>query len=339
MPPNKFTNLAYRPDADITKALARDLGLREYGPLKDAIYQKDPETDDDFPTSPTDVPLSKCGAIGLLAYSVFSSTFFLENKFAPPEITIFPDVAQLTAHFLGPQGIGASNKAGVVDSLLVLGLRLYHKNAFVAGPLEDEDFVQYLQTLSVISATDPSPTLRYHAHLLTSAVLHAHPVDRTRLGYITDTLYECPFETLQASSVGWLKEEIMTAKSRNSDNIFSDTTAVAVIMPFLFPDLSGLAGAEAEEAWEEVQRGLVLYMATINFLYFLTGEDHRHVVPDGMMEVVERIYLGPLRSVNDRLLKALSPGGELVEVVGETAAGDAKAELDLLGSRMDMLAK
>lgn len=227
----------------------------------------------------------------------------------------------------------------MIDSLLVLGLRLYHKNAFVTGPLEDEDFVQYLQTLSVISATDPSPTVRYHAHLLTSAVLHAHPVDRTRLAYITDTLFECPFPSLQASSVAWLKDEIMTARSRNSNDIFSDSTAIAVIMPFLIPDLSQLASADVADMWEEVQRSFVLYMATVNFLYFLAGEGHRHVVPDGMMDVVEKIYLGPLRNIKGRLLGELDDGGTLVEVVDETTAGDARAELDLLGYRMDMLAK
>jgi hypothetical protein len=242
-------------------------------------------------------------------------------------VAIFPDHAKLVKQFVQtehPELIG-NEPSGVIDALLAVGLWLENSNKFVSGPLEDEDFLQHLQSLSLLSANNPSPSLRYAAHVLVSSILHAHPVDRLRLTFISDTLEDCPFESLKASAVTWLKEEIITASERKSENIFSSTAALAAVQPYLFPDLSELAGASDGELIQALAESYPFNMAVSNFLYFIGGKGYEHVVPSGMTSVVEEIYLGPLRNAQARALASLGPG-KAVDVVDGMVS-----ELQLLG--------
>ena len=214
---------------------------------------------------------------------------------------------------------------------MALGLWLENDNNFVAGPLEDEDFLQHLQSISLLSANTPSSTLRYAAHVLTSSILHAHPMDRLRLTFISDTLEHCPYESLKGSAVSWLKEEIITAHTRGSDNVFASTVALAAAQPYLFPDTSPLADASDDELLEELEQSFPFHMAVVNFLYFIGGKTYSHLVPAGMLGVVEEIYLGPLRAAQEKGLKILNPSPESLAHVG-----GSKMDLQLLGDRIAM---
>lgn len=220
--------------------------------------------------------------------------------------------------------------AGVIDAVLAIGLWLEHNNRFVSGPLDDEDFLQHLQFLSLLSANNPSPTLRYGAHVLTSSILHAHPVDRLRLTFITDTLEECPFQTLKGSAVCWLKEEIITAHERKVKNAFSTTVALGAAQPYLFPDTSPLGLADDMELIQELEQSFSLHMAVVNFLYFVGGKQYTNVVPSGMMAVVEEIYLGPLRLAQEKALKIV----ETESLKDGKEVGASAVELQLLGDRI-----
>jgi hypothetical protein len=316
--------------------------LTETSALFDAIYKTeshpseyDPE--ENYPSSPGDIPLSQAGSIFLLTSFIFASVLF-ESKYPLPEITIFPDHAKLVSHFIGtggPQLIG-SEESGVIDAILAIGLWLENANKFVSGPLEDEEYLQHLQSLSLLSANTPTPSLRYAAHVLTSSILHAHPVDRVRLTFIQDTLENCPYEGLKASAVSWLKEEIITAHERKSDNVFSTTAALGAAQPYLFPSTAALADASEEELIQELTQSFSFHMAVVNFLYFIGGKQYSGVVPPGMIAVVEEIYLGPLRTAEEKAV-ALLGSGELNTALGDV--GDVKVELQLLGDRISMTSK
>jgi hypothetical protein len=268
---------------------------------------------------------------------VFASVLF-ESKYPQPNITLFPDHGKLVSHFIGtggPQLIG-SEESGVIDAILAIGLWLENTNKFVNGPLEDDDFLQHLQSLSLLSANTPSPSLRYAAHVLTSSILHAHPVDRVRLTFVTDTLEHCPYEALKASAVSWLKEEIITAHERKSENVFSSTAALGAAQPYLFPSTEAISEASDEELVQELTQSFPFHMAVVNFLYFVGGKQYSHIVPPGMMAVVEEIYLGPLRSAEQQAVTVLG-SGSLDNALGEV--GDVKVELQLLGERIAMASK
>jgi hypothetical protein len=302
-----------------------------YDILFEAIYKIDSypagyDSEENYPSSPGNIPLSQAGSLFLITSFVFSSILF-ESKNPLPKLSIFPDHAKLVKHFIGvdgPASIGGE-VPGVIDAILAIGLWLEHNNEFVSGPLEDEDFLQHLQTLSLLSANNPSPTLRYAAHVFTSSMLHAHPVDRLRLTFISDTLENCPYETLKGSAVSWLKEEIMTAQERKSENVFASTVALAAARPYLFPDISALADASEKESLQELEQVFPFHMAVVNFLFFIGSEAYAHIVPSGMMAIVEEIYLGPLRGAQEKALKGL--GAEKLEY-------GLAIELQLLGERI-----
>ena len=300
--------------------------------LFNAIYRTDShpaeyDEEENYPTSPGEIPLSQAGSLFLITSLIFSSVLF-ESTVSLPTISIFPDHAKLVKHFIGtdsPGGIGGE-EPGVIDAILAIGLWLENSNKFVSGPLEDEDFLQQIQSLSLLSANTPSPTLRYTAHVLTSSILHAHPVDRLRLTFITDTLENCPYDGLKASAVSWLKEEIITSQERKSENVFGTTVALAAAQPYLFPDTSALDEASEEELIQELGQVFPFHMGVVNFLYFIAGSQYSHVVPPGMMAVVEEIYLGPLRNAQKKALVGLAAKNDT----------DMKVQLELLGERITM---
>lgn len=285
------------------QARARDLGLSNYTVLFDSLDAVAPPSDDDSdsdadtsPTSPDQIPLSKNGCLLLVTYSIFSSVLF-DTASPLPSLKLFPNLANLVTMFIGVDGpttIGSENE-GTIDSILAIGLWLEHSDKFVSGPLDDKDYLQALQAFSLISANTPSPSLRYCAHLLTSRVLHAHPDDRVRLTFITDTLEHCPYENLKASAVSWLKEEIIIARQRGSSDVFSSATAIASVQPFLYPDFRALDQAELKDTWEELQSTFPYIMAVVNFTIFMAGDIYEDVVPPNSYNVCEEIFAGPLR--------------------------------------------
>jgi len=149
--------------------------------------------------------------------------------------------------------------------------------------------------------------------------------------FISDTLEHCPYETLKASAVSWLKEEIITAQERSSKNIFTSTVALAAAQPYLFPDTSALSEATEEETIQELAQAFPFHMAVVNFLYFISAKQYEHIVPPGMTAVVEEIYLGPLREAQQKAILGLEAGSE-TELGRDVDA--MKVELQLLGERI-----
>ncbi|KAI9745146.1 MAG: hypothetical protein M1818_001424 [Claussenomyces sp. TS43310] len=350
VPSRRSFGEAFREDPDLAErdvcvgqlvARAFDLGLSGYAFLFDDILNAPPppashiEAEENMPSSPEDIPLSHVGSLFLITSFIFSAILF-DSHVALPHLALFPEHVKLAKHFLSttcPQSIGTEHRS-VIDAFLAIGLWLENSNRFVTGGLDDEEFLQHLQTLSLLSANTPTPTLRYHAHLLTSSILHAHPVDRTRLTFISDTLEHCPYENLKASAVGWLKDEFIIADQRKSETLFSTTIALAATQPYLFPDLSSWDKTNELELLEGLLTSYPFHMAVVNFLIFVSGKGYTHVLPSTTLAVAENIYLRPLRKAQERLEAALSPEGEMHQGMGDIEAGVALGEVQLLGERL-----
>jgi hypothetical protein len=241
-------------------ALAKDLDLDSHE-LFDAILDSSPEitgletTEDDPPTSPKDIPLSKTGSLFLLASRKAVETLYDKTPDTPP-ISIFPEHAALLQNFIGnaSQNTSGLEPEALIDTILFLSLIALENND-VGEPKSDDDFNQYLQNTSLLSANTPSPSLRYHAHFLTSTVLRSHPHDLVRLSFIKDTLEHCPYENLKASAVGWTKGETIEANPPNpapqdvdeETSIFATPIALQTLSPFLFPNLN----SPVNQRWEK----------------------------------------------------------------------------------------
>ena len=151
-----------------------------------------------------------------------------------PGLSLFPEHDRLLRSFLHHPGLSSAGTepAVVVDALCALGIVAFEtapksrptkskstfkhivpafsKLSFSKFP-NTTDFQSYIQTVSLLAATNPDARLRAVAHYLATSVLHAHPSTSSRLLVIRDVLEHCPFQNLKESAVGWLKEEIIWA--------------------------------------------------------------------------------------------------------------------------------
>lgn len=349
-------------------AIAQDLGVSSedlYQTIIDSRMEEVGERDEenDPPASADDIPLSKTGSLFLFAARKISEILY-ESTGADVKVSVFPEHAAILHNFVGndsPSSIGTESES-LLDAILCLGLLALEKNQ-IGEPLDDEQFAKYLQATSLISANTPSPTLRYHAHYLTSTILRSHPSDVVRLSFIRDTLEHCPYENLKASAVGWLKGETLEANMPSAisqaphptnattslphsppeeqPSIFTTPVALATVSPFLFPDLTHaiVTPGGLPEAWAQFRMELSFYLAALNFYYLLLTAKFLHEVLDipGLHEGsdIGGSYLHPLRQAAGKFKEALAEGGQLWEAEGEESAKVGMMDLMILEDVLD----
>ncbi|KAI6250512.1 hypothetical protein HI914_01434 [Erysiphe necator] len=313
--------------------ISQDFGLMQHDTLFAVFVKENPLVEQEFQESDDfldNLPTSSAGSLLIAANSIFAS-IKLKSQLPLPQLTIFPDHVRLVKIFIEAQGsdLIAGKLLGVIDAILLLGLWLESENKFVSGPLDDEEFLKYLQWLSYLSTITPSSSLRSAAHILSSSILHAHPIDRLRLTFISDTLENCPYESLKASAVSWLKEELIIASERNTNNVFTSTTALVATQPFLFPATLGMLDASDKELIDEVNNSFPFHMAVLNFLVLLCGNKYHHILPTTMLNVAEEIYVRPLKTVCKKLLDMRFNNPKLESEI-------TKMELQLLEERLNL---
>jgi hypothetical protein len=327
-------------------ALTQDLGLKTEDLVRTIL---DAETEkrgvsgseDEPPASAADIPLSRTGSLLLLtARSVKQELYASAKDDELSSLNIFPEHATILSNFvgaLGPQTVGLEPEA-LLDTILAQALIALEKNN-VGEPKDDEAFAQYLQTISLISANAPSPSLRGHAHYLTTTVLRSHPHDLVRLTFIRDTLEHCPYENLKASAVSWLKGETLEANAPQAQgqdeddesNIFATPVALKTVSPFLWPDLSdhySSIDTDVAEAWMQFRQELGFYVAALNFYYLLLQAEFLHETL-GIKQLQLSQYIDPLKKVAARFQKELDSNADKLDLEGE-GLEQAKADVGLL---------
>jgi hypothetical protein len=329
-------------------ALTQDLGLKTEDLMRtvlDAEVEKRgiPGTEDEPPSSAEDIPLSRTGSLLLLtARSVKQQLYASANSDDLSAISIFPEHATILSNFvgaLGPQTVGLEPDA-LLDTVLAHGLIALEQNN-VGEPKDDESFAQYLQTVSLISANTPSPSLRGHAHYLTTTVLRSHPHDLVRLTFIRDTLEHCPYENLKASAVSWLKGETLEANTPHAEvdgetNIFATPVALSTVAPFLWPDLTNhytSIDTDIAEAWVQFRQELGFYVAALNFYYMLLRAQQLHESL-GIKDLHLGHYIDPMKKVVTRFRHELEAGGGKLDLEGD-GLEQAKADVGLLEKVVD----
>ncbi len=335
-------------------ALTQDLGLK-YEELLQTVMDVEvekrgvPGTEDEPPATAADIPLSRTGSLLLIAARNVKQELYASA--VPDEssaIAIFPGHATILSNFvgvLGPQTVGLEPEP-LLDTILAIGLIAIENNN-IGEPKDDEHFAQYLQTISLISANTPSPSLRGHAHFLTSTILRSHPHDLVRLTFIRDTLEHCPYENLKASAVSWLKGETLEATAPNAQpttdddtadeqpNIFATPVAISTVAPFLWPDLTKTYSAatldeQLEDAWMLFRQQHGFYLAALNFYILLLKARYLHDTL-GVKEINLEHFVAPLKEAAARFGKELdSKTSSLVDGEDEEARDQARADVGLL---------
>ena len=263
-------------------ALTRDLKITTEDVLATIIEpENDPSSPaDEFPTSASDVPFSCHGSLYLFSATAAASTLF-DAPSPIPSLAIFAHFSSLIPSFIG---VSSPSSAGteppcLIDSILFLGTFILSTSS-IGTPETDEIFNETLQRLSLLSANTPSPTLRYHAHLLTARILHSHPKEEVRLAYIKDTLEHCPYENLKASAVGWLKTELLAADEAPSEtnqdleterepSLFATPVALSVLSPHLFTIRPISKDLSPEETLITFSNHQPIWLAVLNLIYLL----------------------------------------------------------------------
>jgi hypothetical protein len=322
-------------------ALTQDLSLKTEELVRsvlDAELEKRglPGSEDDPPASAADIPLSRTGSLLLLTARTVKQELYASAKDDElSSMSIFPEHATILRNFvgaLGPQTVGLEPEA-LLDTILALGLIALEQNK-IGEPKDDESFAQYLQTISLISANTPSPSLRGHAHYLTTTVLRSHPHDLVRLTFIRDTLEHCPYENLKASAVSWLKGETLEANGQPQDddatetNIFATPVAISTVAQFLWPDLTSHFDTDIAEAWMQFRQEMGFYVAALNFYYLLLQAKQFHETL-GVKQLQLTQYIEPLKKVAKTFQEELSHGGENLELEGE-GLEQARADVGLV---------
>ena len=231
-----------------------------------------------FPSSASDVELSRIGSVYL--YGAQSAAFYLfDVPTKLPPIQLFPHFAAILNSCIGIVSfdtIGLENET-LIDTVLFLGFNALNVLGLsnINPPEDDNIFKNLLQRLSLLSANTPVAALRYNAHILTSNILHAHPFESVRLSFIQDTLEHCSYENLKASSVGWLKDEILTANraaqspSSTTPLLFSSSSTLSALSPSLFPNPSILFDSQTpHQDYSLFQAHHTFHLAVLN-LYWL----------------------------------------------------------------------
>lgn len=307
------------------------------------------EIEEDPPSSAEDIPLSACGCLIILADEQTSTALSAEKK-QKKHVRIFPEQAAAIKQVIGTAEAGGMGTAGtepeaIIDAVLALGLIALEHNE--VGELNDDEiFMQYLQTVSLLSANSPSPSLRFHAHILTSTVLRSHPSDMVRLTFIRDTLEHCPYENLKTSAVSWIKAETLEANPPNdaskddeTRSVFASPVALEAVGVFLFPDLTQeMTTTNLSETWTKFKMSLGFYLASLNFYYLLLAAKHLRaplqVASLHQQHDIEGSMMGPLRQASQNFRKSLQSGTLAVEE-GEQGVHAAMLDLDILDDVLD----
>jgi hypothetical protein len=285
------------------------------------------------PKAASDVPLSKTGALFLLAHRLS-----MHPTEAPP-LQIYPHHSAIAESFM-IYGQGQSNPA-VIDAILFLGALALETGGLGDIPEKSDAFFIYLQIFSVISTNASSPQQRFLANSHVARCLRAHPNEAVRLAYVRDTLEHCPFESVKAAVVGIFKDEIVHATTpvpraglsvpSTPNSILGTPLGLAEIFEVLFPDMEKTfeAAKDEWEVWKDVYPRIA---ATLNlYLLLLLNHELRHRlgVDAKFRNKVEERFLLPVRKrmqgFREREAKEGGANVAMLEVtlerIGEVVAG------------------
>lgn len=342
-------------------ALARDLGITE-ADLKPAIFDSDHGNsgdrtrEDEPPKTAADIPLAKVGSLFMFTAASVATVLYPSAKHTDP-ISIFPDHHKILETFVSGSSemgvtIGTEPEA-VLDAVLALAILALEADQ-VGEPVDNEQFNQYLQYLSLISSNSPSPSIRYHAFFLASTILRSNPSDVERLSFIRDTLEHCPFENLKVGAVSWIKGETIEANppgahdhegEDSKSSVFATPVALDTLAPFLFPDLThDLTATDIVDVYMHFEQSLSFYMATLNLYFLLLAAPHLHeTLAIGDLHNNNDIagsFLHPLRIVSARFVEEGKEGGKLASLWEESGDSEARlAELGLLDATLERVTK
>ena len=260
-------------------------------------------------------------------------------------IRCFPHYASILAQLIGtssPASAGTEPLA-LIDAILALYSYLDIPNEATA-PDPETVFQETLQRLSLISANTPNASLRYGAHLVTKSILYSHPSENVRMGYIKDTLQNCPYENLKASAVGWLKDEIVAAATgqqlengkSEKKSIFATPATVTDLAPYLLLDPHSLIITHNDNKdFTPFLTHQNFFLAVLNLLYLTFSSQTLNVNSWHLLQLTET-WIQQLRDVISGIRAVISKNKEREEE-GENTIEGLEMDLRLLEGNVEIV--
>ena len=279
---------------------------------------------------------SKRGLLYLLAMKARAA--LLDRTEMPFDFSVFPSHRSILDILIHQESLDSLSPA-LLDSILLLGWAACHSNQNNIEVSDHRTFFEYLNQLNLVSSCAGQPRLRYHFHVYSSTLLHAHPFSQTRLEYIKDTIENCPFPNLKVVAVTWLKNEISFAfniekptyagvvlfgskkgEDDLSGNVFKTPAAIITTASSIFA-----SPGDVEDA--DVELRVPFWIASLNLLYFLCTSQEVFASLDMASLLDNNVALRRFREVGMVELETIAQGYEkLTRVDSPEQDHDARAD-------------
>jgi hypothetical protein len=317
-------------------ALSRDFGIDENDLLRIASLPADQQLSlldfDELPKSVDDILLERHGSLLLLAARLVMTVLFSEQNTL--QITVFPELADIFSNFIGSRrstdGVSLEQPQILLDSLLALVVISIQK------PIEraenDQQYEDFVLTLTACCCRQAYNRIRR----IPATIVHSHPSPLARFKLIQNALAKSELLYAKESAIGWLKDEILTEKARETNgadavaadsvaenDIFTDPHYFSVLSPLLFnpSDISLNTSSGIVSSWLKFTQSLFPSIhAALSLYYILISSESlrkRLKLEDSYPDFCSK-FLTPLKS----LCHEFECGqGQIEAAVGEEMCG------------------
>ncbi|KAJ5121565.1 YAP-binding/Alf4/Glomulin [Penicillium bovifimosum] len=224
-------------------ALSRDVGIDNEqllsiisGPPADQTAQLD---FDEAPTHPDQIPLERHGSLLLLAARASGAILFASGH-PLPQISIFPQLAQIFTNFVGGytnlDEVAFGQPQALLDALLTL--TVYALQQPITPPPSELEFKNFVVTLTACTARQSHGIVRQ----IPAAIVQSHPSSETRFKLIHSILEDDSLASARDSAIAWLKDELLRPTA-STDSVFQDRLYFWAIFPALFKPVTVASSA------------------------------------------------------------------------------------------------
>jgi len=233
---------------------------------------------DELPKSVDDIILERHGSLLLLAARLVMTVLFSEQ--ITLQITVFPELSDIFSNFIGNRrstdDLSLEQPQILLDSLLALVVISTQK------PIEqaenDRQYEDFVLTLTACCCRQTYNCIRR----IPATIFHGHPSPLARFKLIQNTLAKSELLYAKESAIGWLKDEILTEKTRETadavaadsvaeNDVFTDPHYFSVLLPLLFnpSDISLDTSSNIVSSWLKFTQSLFPSIHAALCLYYI----------------------------------------------------------------------
>lgn len=272
----------------------------------------------------------------LLAARLVMTVLFSEQ--ITLQVTVFPELSNIFSNFIGNRrstdDVSLEQPQILLDSLLALVVISTQK------PIEraenDHQYEDFVLTLTACCCRQSYNYIRR----IPATIVHSHPSPLARFKLIQDALAKTELLYAKESAIGWLKDEILTEKPRETadavaadsvaeNDVFTDPHYFSVLLPLLFnpSDISLDTSSGIASSWLKFTQSLFPSIHAALCLYYIlisSGSLRRRLKLEDSYPDLRSKFLTPLKSLCHKFESDMVRNGgkgQIEAAVGEEICG------------------